>query len=79
MCRWNSVQPKGLRTAGFVVTLPTDCAPESPQLHLATGGSSGPGEGRLGAVWITTFVDRDMRVGRGRDGEAFLFRRKEPR
>ncbi|GIL70399.1 hypothetical protein Vretimale_3589 [Volvox reticuliferus] len=49
-----------------------------PPLQLATGGTAGPGESRVGASWTTTFVDRDMRVGRGRDGEAFLFRRKPP-
>ncbi|EFJ50822.1 hypothetical protein VOLCADRAFT_120517 [Volvox carteri f. nagariensis] len=49
-----------------------------PPLRLASGGSSGPGEVRAGASWTTTFVDRDTRVGRGRDGEAFLFRRKPP-
>ncbi|GLC43895.1 hypothetical protein PLESTB_000920600 [Pleodorina starrii] len=50
-----------------------------PPLRLATGGTSGPGESRAGAPWITTFVDRDMRVGRGKEGEAFLFKRKAPR
>ncbi|KAG2445814.1 hypothetical protein HXX76_000418 [Chlamydomonas incerta] len=48
----------------------------APPLTLATGGTTGPGQGRSGADWITTFVDRDMRVGRGRTGNTFLFKRK---
>ncbi|KXZ55858.1 hypothetical protein GPECTOR_2g1409 [Gonium pectorale] len=49
-----------------------------PPLKLATGGLSGPGERRSGADWVTTFVDRDLRVGRGKTGNTFLFRRRPP-
>ncbi|PNH09940.1 hypothetical protein TSOC_003415 [Tetrabaena socialis] len=47
-----------------------------PPLKIAAGGSSGPGEKRSGADWVTTFVDGTMRVGRGKTGNTFLFKRK---
>lgn len=44
-----------------------------PGLTLSTG-SSGPA--RSGADWATTYLDPELRVGRGRTGNAFLFRRR---
>ncbi|GFR46872.1 hypothetical protein Agub_g8513, partial [Astrephomene gubernaculifera] len=50
-----------------------------PPLKLAAGGSAGGGGGRLGADWVTSFLDGELRIGRGRSGNTFLFRRKTPR
>ncbi|KAG2498285.1 hypothetical protein HYH03_003546 [Edaphochlamys debaryana] len=51
-----------------------------PAATLNSGGlgGGGSGENRSGADWVTTFVDRDLRVGRGKTGNTFLFRRKPP-
>ncbi len=46
------------------------------QLTLGTGALSGPGENRQGADWVTSYLDRDMRVGRAKSGNTFLFRKK---
>uniref|UniRef100_A0A7S0WPR3 Plastid lipid-associated protein/fibrillin conserved domain-containing protein n=1 Tax=Chlamydomonas leiostraca TaxID=1034604 RepID=A0A7S0WPR3_9CHLO len=44
-----------------------------PQVLISLGGDSAGGRG--GADWVTTYLDDELRVGRGKSGNAFLFRR----
>lgn len=43
-----------------------------PQVLISLGSDSAP---RGGADWFTTYLDDEVRIGRGKSGNTFLFRR----